>query len=191
MDHEGQRRPLLAKVHIARKDLGLSEEEYRATLRELFGVESSARLSVPRLSELLVHFTRRGWRGPLDLSDRPGFLEIPDSDPHARQKRYILALARRLGWAPGVLQRYMRAKVRTSSLANLHDPARLRILARDLWGRCLRQGIDPEPRGGQRAEEIMDGLARDAAEARPARGKAGPAGARKGGGAKREKKGGR
>lgn len=158
MDGQGARRPLLAKVHIARKDLGLSEEDYRSTLRELFGAGSAAQLSDAQLGELLAHFARRGWRGPLDLSDRPGFLEIPESDPYVRQKRYILALSRRLGWAPGVLQRYMRAKIRASSLANLHDPAKLRILARDLWGRCLRQGIDPESAGGPKAESLMEGL---------------------------------
>lgn len=157
MDSQGTRRPLLAKVHIARKDLGLSEEDYRSTLRELFGVASAAQLTDAQLAELLAHFLRRGWRGPLDLSDRPAYLDIPESDPYVRQKRYILALARRLDWSPGVLQRYMRAKVRASSLANLHDPAKLRVLARDLWGRCLRQGIDPGPKGGPKADSSGEG----------------------------------
>lgn len=153
MDSRDSRRGLLAKVHIARKDLGLSEEEYRATLRELFGTESAAQLSEGQLGELVEHFLHRGWRGPLDLSDRPGFLKIADSDPYARQKRYILALARRLGWRPGVLQRYMRAKVRASSLAYLHDPTKLNLLARDLWGRCVRQGIDPGAKDAPRPHE--------------------------------------
>ncbi len=153
MDSRDSRRGLLAKVHIARKDLGLSEEEYRAILRELFGTGSAAQLSERQLGALVAHFLHRGWRGPLDLSDRPGYLEIADSDPYARQKRYILALARRLGWTPGVLQRYMRAKVRASSLAHLHDPAKLNLLARDLWGRCVRRGIDSDAKGAPEPRE--------------------------------------
>ncbi|EMG36273.1 Protein of unknown function (DUF1018) [Desulfocurvibacter africanus PCS] len=168
MDSRDYRRGLLAKVHIARKDLGLTEEEYRATLREMFGIESAAQLTEEQLGDLVEHFLHRGWRGPQDLSDRPGYLEIADSDPYARQKRYILALARRLGWRPGVLQRYMRAKVRSSSLAHLHDPTKLNLLARDLWGRCVRQGIDPgakgEPKPPERPDEPAEGAGGEGSE---------------------------
>jgi hypothetical protein len=167
MDSRDYRRGLLAKVHIARKDLGLTEEEYRATLREMFGIESAAQLTEEQLGGLVEHFLHRGWRGPQDLSDRPGFLEIAESDPYARQKRYILALARRLGWRPGVLQRYMRAKVRSSSLAHLHDPTKLNLLARDLWGRCVRQGIDPgvrAPKPTDRSGEPAEGAGGEGSE---------------------------
>jgi phage gp16-like protein len=42
---EGQRRGLLAKVHIAKKELGLSDGIYREILAREFGVSTAAALS--------------------------------------------------------------------------------------------------------------------------------------------------
>lgn len=64
---EEARRALLAKVHIARNQLGLQEDEYRAILDARFGVESSGALDVRALHDLVAYFTSLGWkpgRGP-------------------------------------------------------------------------------------------------------------------------------
>lgn len=55
------RRSMLAKVHIAKKDLALDDDTYRLMLDNLFGVESSAKLSLKQLDELLGHMTSRGF----------------------------------------------------------------------------------------------------------------------------------
>jgi phage gp16-like protein len=55
------RRAMLAKVHIAKKDLCLDDDTYRMMLDNLFGVESSAKLSLKQLDELLGHMTSRGF----------------------------------------------------------------------------------------------------------------------------------
>jgi len=57
-----RRRARLAKIHIAAKELGISEEDYRALLADRFGVSSAARLSTDEMERLLEHFSGRGWR---------------------------------------------------------------------------------------------------------------------------------
>lgn len=54
------RRSLLAKVHIAKAQLQLGEEEYRAILVR-FGVASSAELEMAGLEKLLRHMEKLGW----------------------------------------------------------------------------------------------------------------------------------
>lgn len=54
------RRTLLAKVHIAKKDLRLEDDAYRAILATL-GVATSAELDLKGLERLLAHFAKLGW----------------------------------------------------------------------------------------------------------------------------------
>ena len=54
------RRGLLAKIHIAKKDLGLDDEAYRDVLAA-HGVESSKNLDTKGLEKLLAHFEKLGW----------------------------------------------------------------------------------------------------------------------------------
>jgi phage gp16-like protein len=70
------RDPALAKIHIARKELRLSDEDYRAILHRVAGVESSSKLSPPAVLQVLAEFERLGWRpsfsGQRRRSDKPG-----------------------------------------------------------------------------------------------------------------------
>jgi phage gp16-like protein len=52
---------MLAKIHIAKKDLGLDDDTYRAMLDNLYDVDSSAKLSPKQLDDLLGHMTSRGF----------------------------------------------------------------------------------------------------------------------------------
>jgi len=56
------RRALLAKVHIAKKELGLDDGVYRMILQEEFGADSSSKLTVRELEQLVARFERRGWQ---------------------------------------------------------------------------------------------------------------------------------
>ncbi len=56
------RRNDLAKIHIAKKDLGLNEGEYRDVLWTVCRVRTSAELDVAGRAKLLQHFKSRGWR---------------------------------------------------------------------------------------------------------------------------------
>jgi phage gp16-like protein len=60
---ERQRRGLLAKVHIAKKDLALLDDDYRGILQEEFGVTTAKALTVGELQSLVRRFESKGWRG--------------------------------------------------------------------------------------------------------------------------------
>jgi len=55
------RNAMLAKVHIARKDLALTEDCYRAILSRIVGQESSKGLTDIQLDKVLAEFKRLGW----------------------------------------------------------------------------------------------------------------------------------
>lgn len=76
----------LAKIHIAKKDLGLSDEAYRDVLRNVCGKESAAQLTDMQAARLLRYFEGRGWK-PKKQGSLPGF--TTPSDP---QSKKILAL---------------------------------------------------------------------------------------------------
>jgi len=56
-----QRRGLLAKVHIAIKELGISDDDYRGILMREFRVGSAAALSIMELQYLVAYFEEKGW----------------------------------------------------------------------------------------------------------------------------------
>lgn len=56
-----QRRGLLAKIHIARKELGLNEGEYEMMLRA-FKVSTAADLTLPQLEDLVKLLKHYGWK---------------------------------------------------------------------------------------------------------------------------------
>lgn len=104
-----QRLGLYAKIAIARKQLpDMDEEAYRARLRNEFGKESAADLSIVQLSRLVHDFAREGvvYTAPpksrnkaVKPQSRPDWIEITDSMPFAREKREILAIWRKLGYS--------------------------------------------------------------------------------------------
>ena len=55
------RRALLAKVHLAQKDLGLKDDVYRDVLEELTGHRSAADCTVAELENLVAHFRAKGF----------------------------------------------------------------------------------------------------------------------------------
>ena len=55
-------RALLAKVHIAKKELALSDETYRDILARVTGCQSSRDCSERQLEQLLDEFRRLGWK---------------------------------------------------------------------------------------------------------------------------------
>jgi len=57
------RKSLLAKVHIAKKDLGLDDDTYRLMLETLTGADSAAKLTVPQLVRVVADLRKQGWQG--------------------------------------------------------------------------------------------------------------------------------
>jgi phage gp16-like protein len=55
-------RKILAKIHIAKKELRLSDGEYRRILKLCFGVTTSKKLRDEKATELLSLFKDMGWK---------------------------------------------------------------------------------------------------------------------------------
>lgn len=52
----------LAKIHIAKKELGLDDATYRSILWDRYGKESSVDLSERQTADLIDLFRQKGWR---------------------------------------------------------------------------------------------------------------------------------
>ena len=106
-----------------------------------------AAVDIPLLPKRL-----RGWKKG-DKADGYERLDIP-AGPLARQKRYILMLWCLLGYEPKSLDGRVSKQFEVEKFVWLTDPAALATLAKDLWSRCRKAGIDPEPAeaGGTRCE---------------------------------------
>jgi phage gp16-like protein len=57
-----ERRKMIAKIHLAKKQLALAEDSYRAILERITGMDSAAKMRVDQLDAVLREFARLGWR---------------------------------------------------------------------------------------------------------------------------------
>ena len=80
------RRSLMAKLHIARKDLGLDEVTYRAMLENLTGKRSAADCTDRQLVMLVAALRKRGWKDsrPKAPKVRPEFEEALGKPRHEK-----------------------------------------------------------------------------------------------------------
>lgn len=56
------KRPLLAKIHIAKAQLNLDDEQYRDVLRRITGKDSAAKCRYSQLVDLINEFKDLGWK---------------------------------------------------------------------------------------------------------------------------------
>lgn len=52
----------LAKIHIAKKELGMDDDTYRAMLQNVAGVRSAKELNAAGAAKVLAHLKRCGWK---------------------------------------------------------------------------------------------------------------------------------
>lgn len=142
------RRSLLAKVHIAKKQLGMDDETYRQMLQDRFDVESARKLPFRQLLQLVRHmetlgaqFTKPGTRA---LKPKKDFYEIPAGTAYADQKRWIATMWHALGWKMSGLDVRAKKQFGVEKFVWLNDQAALQTLAKDLMNRCRAKGLDPE-----------------------------------------------
>lgn len=57
------KRPLIAKIHIAKAEMGWDDETYRTILLRVTGKDSSAKCRYSQLNDLLTEFKDLGWKG--------------------------------------------------------------------------------------------------------------------------------
>ena len=74
---EGNRLAMLAKVHVARKQMGLDDGAYRAVLTRVVGRDSAKDCSGAELERVLGEFARLGWS--------PSRAARRDRRPHVRK----------------------------------------------------------------------------------------------------------
>jgi hypothetical protein len=97
-------RKKLALVHIVKKELNLSDEDYRCILRRIAGVESSKDLDEDRFRKLMRFFVR---------SD---YFRANAFGMTLKQKLFIKALASDLAWDPTHLTNFIRKYYRREGL---------------------------------------------------------------------------
>lgn len=68
----------LSKIHIAKKDLGLDDETYRALLFRVAGVRSAKDLNPRTTGKVLAEFQRLGWKPATAKTGRKKPASAPD-----------------------------------------------------------------------------------------------------------------
>lgn len=58
------KRPLIAKIHIAKAQLNLDDEQYRDIVRRVTGKDSAAQCRYSQLVDLINEFKALGWKTP-------------------------------------------------------------------------------------------------------------------------------
>lgn len=100
-------RKKLALIHIVKKEIGLSEQDYRRILREAAGVESAAELDDALFRKLMNYLVR----SPYYRLNRFGLT--------LKQKLYIQYLSRSLGWDARHLGNFIDKYYHTSDINTL------------------------------------------------------------------------
>lgn len=137
----------LAKIHLAKKQLGMDDDTYRMMLQEMFGASSAGKLNSKQRFRLLCHMEERGAvftrrNKPVQVSKQ--FYPIPDG-PNASQKRYIAALWCKLGYNASGLDTRAEKQFGVDKFLWLDNQTALQKLAKDLINRCQKRGLDYSP----------------------------------------------
>ncbi len=82
-----QRRVMIAKIQIARKDLDFDDGDYRALLDRVTGLTSCTAMTEPQLGQVLDEFKRLGW-APKVTPGKPGKPRRADH-PGAKKARAL------------------------------------------------------------------------------------------------------
>jgi len=128
------RKAMVAKVHIARKELALDEGTYRAVLRRVTGSESTAACTDAQLEAAIAEFRRLGWK------PKAGAKRGRSAKPYVRMIYGI--------W--GDLKPY---------LADGSEDALRAFVQRQTKSRLTPQGISaPEFLDGPQANRVIEGL---------------------------------
>lgn len=88
---------MLAKVHIGLKELCIDDATYRIILKDMFGVQSAAQLSVEELEELIGRFESKGWKSKNDRRRQTADGRQKDKTPVGGQRSAVDALKERVG----------------------------------------------------------------------------------------------
>jgi len=127
----------LANIHIAKKDLAITEDAYRDILRMHFQATSSRDLNDRQATALLNLFKVKGWV-PKQTTAKPGtakrdgrFIEIAPG-PAAKQQKKVLAMWNELDYGMDKLHARVKKQFGIDRFEWLVDHDDLHILITDL-----------------------------------------------------------
>jgi phage gp16-like protein len=89
--NDKNRPAIIAKVHIAKKQLNMTDEDYRVMLQSLTGQDSTKYMTMWELEKVVEHMISLGFKPKKTIGDRP--------QAHDRQSKKIRALWMDLGKA--------------------------------------------------------------------------------------------
>ena len=128
----------LAKIHIAKKAVCPTDENYRDLLAVNFGASSAKELSEEQAFRLLEIFRQKGWKpsyggpGALAGKRRDGnYIEIK-AGPAAAQQRKVLAMWNALGYGMDKLHARCKKQFQVDRFEWLTDSRHLHVLITDL-----------------------------------------------------------
>ena len=102
------RKSALAKIHIAKKDLGLSDEVYRGIIEAKFGESSAKDLTESQLEQLAGHLRTLGWEPepPKKKGSKPRNMSgTPRAPLLSKIEAYLAEAGRPWQYADGVAKR--------------------------------------------------------------------------------------
>lgn len=80
-----KKKSLLAKIHIAKKDLGLDDGTYRDVLRRITGKDSSSKMLISELERVIYEFGNLGWKPSAAAKPKHGKKPRVSTDKPSRQ----------------------------------------------------------------------------------------------------------
>ncbi|WP_124339807.1 gp16 family protein [Pseudomonas chlororaphis] len=127
----------LSKIHIAKKDLGLDDDTYRALLVRVAGVRSAKDLAPKQIGQVLAEFTRLGWQpSKVKAKGRKAPAPAPDRAKLIAKVEAFLAEAQRpWEYADGMAKRMFKVE-----RAEWLDPAQLHKMVAALTYDARRNG---------------------------------------------------
>ncbi|MFQ5774015.1 MAG: phage protein GemA/Gp16 family protein [Kiloniellaceae bacterium] len=156
-----ERRAMLAKVHLAKKDLALDEASYRARLKRVTGKESAKHCTEAELHEVLREFERLGWtprrrraaRGRESAAMRPMVAKI------RALNRALWNLGALADPSEAALAAFVRRQAKVDDPAFL-TPAGANLVIEALKARCARAGFEAPAGGAEPGLEAKRALVR-------------------------------
>ena len=123
----------IKKIHVARKELALTDEAYRDILRLHFKVESAKSLTDLQAVVLINHLKSKGWqpKQPTRPRKNPDYINIQPGQA-AKQQRKVLAMWNELGYGMAKLHSRVNTQFGVDRFEWLVDAEALHILITDL-----------------------------------------------------------
>lgn len=121
----------IALIHIIKKELSLSDEEYRKILFEAAGVRSSSQLDEEKFRALMRYFVRSR------------YYSINENGLTLRQKMFIENLAKRLDWTTDHLNNFIHKYYGRKDISSLSRKEAIKLIEslKSISSRVKKDGV--------------------------------------------------